>query len=128
MIHRQDTERAVQLLGQYWRNLQEPEEEQLRAAIGKVTNIFNSDLFQALLDIQEFYEVTLVAALKSTDQKPVASNLFSAEMRRTSTFTSTGLLSPEPHSSSSIGPNGSADVLNSGEVENGETRPVSNII
>ncbi|XP_078403125.1 disks large homolog 3 isoform X3 [Cetorhinus maximus] len=95
MVHREDTERAVQLLAKYCKNLPELEEEQLRVAIGKVTNIFKSDLFRALLDIQEFYEVTLVAALKPPDQNLVASNLFSAEVGRTSTFTSIELLSPE---------------------------------
>ncbi|XP_072361581.1 disks large homolog 3 isoform X3 [Scyliorhinus torazame] len=95
MVHREDTERAVQLLATYCRNLPELEEEKLRVTIGKVTNIFKSDLFRALLDIQEFYEVTLVAALKLTDQNLVASNLFSAEVGRTSEFTSIELLSPE---------------------------------
>uniref|UniRef100_UPI00398EB4B6 disks large homolog 3 isoform X1 n=2 Tax=Pristiophorus japonicus TaxID=55135 RepID=UPI00398EB4B6 len=95
MVHRQDTERAVQLLGEYCRNLPEQEEEQLRASIGKITNIFNSDLFQALLDIQKFYEVILLAALKTTDEEPVASNLVSGGMGRTLTFTSVGLLCPE---------------------------------
>ncbi|XP_078067596.1 disks large homolog 1-like isoform X2 [Mustelus asterias] len=95
MVHIEDTERAVQLLAKYCRNLPELEEEQLQVAIGKITNIFKSDLFRALLDIQEFYEVTLVAALKPTDQNLVASSLSSAEVGRTSAFTSIELLSPE---------------------------------
>lgn len=44
-----DTERAVELLREYYSTLPDPEEGQLRAAIGKVSNIFSSDLFQALL-------------------------------------------------------------------------------
>ncbi|XP_072451280.1 disks large homolog 3 isoform X5 [Chiloscyllium punctatum] len=95
MIHREDTERAVQLLAKYGMNLPELEAEQLRVAIEKVTNILKSDLFQALLDIQEFYEVTLAAALKPTDHNLLASNLFSTEMGRKSTFTRIELLSLE---------------------------------
>ncbi|GCC27824.1 hypothetical protein chiPu_0006250 [Chiloscyllium punctatum] len=90
-----DTERAVQLLAKYGMNLPELEAEQLRVAIEKVTNILKSDLFQALLDIQEFYEVTLAAALKPTDHNLLASNLFSTEMGRKSTFTRIELLSLE---------------------------------
>lgn len=45
------------------------------------------------IDIKEFYEATLVAVL--TDQKPVASNQFSAQMGRTSSETSIELINPE---------------------------------
>ncbi|XP_013860653.1 disks large homolog 3 isoform X3 [Austrofundulus limnaeus] len=54
-----DTERAVGLLRQYQANLTSPEEQALKTSVGKVSAILDSQLFQALLDIQECYEVTL---------------------------------------------------------------------
>uniref|UniRef100_A0A3P9NWG8 Si:dkey-31j3.11 n=2 Tax=Poecilia TaxID=8080 RepID=A0A3P9NWG8_POERE len=54
-----DTERAVGLLRQYQANLTSPEEQALKTSVGKVSAILGSQLFQALLDIQECYEVTL---------------------------------------------------------------------
>ncbi|XP_034638604.1 disks large homolog 3 isoform X2 [Trachemys scripta elegans] len=62
MISRQDTQRAVAILTRYQTTLRAPEEQQLKASIGKVSHIFRSDLFQALLDIQEFYELSLLSA------------------------------------------------------------------
>ncbi|NWX20831.1 DLG1 protein, partial [Aegotheles bennettii] len=57
-----DTERAVEILTRYQSTLQSPEEQELKASIGKVSHIFQSDLFQALLDIHEFYDFTLHSA------------------------------------------------------------------
>ncbi|XP_017329767.1 disks large homolog 3 isoform X10 [Ictalurus punctatus] len=54
-----DTERAVGLLRQYQASLTSPEEQALKTSVGKVSAIFGSQLFKALLDIQECYEVTL---------------------------------------------------------------------
>nr|XP_025966804.1 disks large homolog 3 isoform X2 [Dromaius novaehollandiae] len=62
MIRREDTERAVEILTRYQSTLRSPEEQELKASIGKVSHIFQSELFQALLDIHEFYELTLRAA------------------------------------------------------------------
>ncbi|XP_041846516.1 disks large homolog 3 isoform X5 [Melanotaenia boesemani] len=59
MVHKYDTERAVGLLRQYQANLTSPEEQALKTNVGKVSSILGSQLFQALLDIQECYEVTL---------------------------------------------------------------------
>ncbi|XP_046873406.1 disks large homolog 3 isoform X2 [Hypomesus transpacificus] len=59
MVHKYDTERAVELLRQYQDSLTSPEEQALKTSVGKVSAIFGSQLFQALLDIQECYEVTL---------------------------------------------------------------------
>ncbi|XP_060935388.1 disks large homolog 3 isoform X4 [Limanda limanda] len=59
MVHKYDTERAVGLLRKYQANLTSPEEHTLRTSVGKVSAILGSQLFQALLDIQECYEVTL---------------------------------------------------------------------
>lgn len=44
-----DTERAVEILTRYQSTLQSPEEQELKASIGKVSHIFQSELFQALL-------------------------------------------------------------------------------
>ncbi|XP_074530919.1 disks large homolog 3 isoform X5 [Halichoeres trimaculatus] len=59
MVHKYDTERAVGLLRRYQANLTSPEEQALKTSVGKVSAILGSQLFQALLDIQECYEVTL---------------------------------------------------------------------
>ncbi|NWH79531.1 DLG1 protein, partial [Piaya cayana] len=57
-----DTERAVEILTRYQSTLQSPEEQELKASIGKVSHVFQSELFQALLDIHEFYDFTLRSA------------------------------------------------------------------
>ncbi|XP_008324960.1 disks large homolog 3 isoform X3 [Cynoglossus semilaevis] len=59
MVHRYDTERAVGLLTKYQASLTSPEEQALKTSVAKVSSILGSELFQALLDIQECYEVTL---------------------------------------------------------------------
>ncbi|XP_058546287.1 disks large homolog 2 isoform X11 [Neofelis nebulosa] len=64
-----DTDRALSLLEEYCKKLRKPEEQQLKNAVKKVMGIFKSSLFQALLDIQEFYELTLLNSQKSCDQK-----------------------------------------------------------
>ncbi|XP_010713276.1 uncharacterized protein LOC104912101 isoform X3 [Meleagris gallopavo] len=58
----QDTERAVEILTRYQSTLCSPEEQELKASIGKISHIFQSELFQALLDIHEFYDFTLRSA------------------------------------------------------------------
>ncbi|XP_065585441.1 disks large homolog 1-like isoform X2 [Cyrtonyx montezumae] len=63
MIRREDTERAVEILTRYQSTLSSPEEQELKASIGKISHIFQSKLFQALLDIHEFYDFTLRSAL-----------------------------------------------------------------
>ncbi|NXX98466.1 DLG1 protein, partial [Centropus bengalensis] len=57
-----DTERAVEILTRYQSTLRSPEEQELKASIGKVSHVFQSELFQALLDIHEFYDFTLRSA------------------------------------------------------------------
>ncbi|KAL7389753.1 hypothetical protein ABVT39_009191 [Epinephelus coioides] len=64
-----DTARALGLLEEYCTKLRKPEEQQLKTAIQRVMGIFKSNLFEALLDIQEFYEVTLLNTQKSCEQK-----------------------------------------------------------
>uniref|UniRef100_A0A8C4DG53 Disks large homolog 2 n=1 Tax=Dicentrarchus labrax TaxID=13489 RepID=A0A8C4DG53_DICLA len=68
-IRKKDTARALGLLEEYCTKLRKPEELQLKTAIQRVMGIFKSNLFEALLDIQEFYEVTLLNTQKSCEQK-----------------------------------------------------------
>ncbi|KAM4544952.1 disks large homolog 2 isoform 3-T3 [Odontesthes bonariensis] len=68
-IRKKDTARALGLLEDYCTKLRKPEEQLLKTAIQRVLGIFKSNLFEALLDIQEFYEVTLLNAQKSCEQK-----------------------------------------------------------
>ncbi|XP_043436003.1 disks large homolog 2 isoform X5 [Prionailurus bengalensis] len=68
-VKKKDTDRALSLLEEYCKKLRKPEEQQLKNAVKKVMGIFKSSLFQALLDIQEFYELTLLNSQKSCDQK-----------------------------------------------------------
>nr|XP_020664185.1 disks large homolog 1-like [Pogona vitticeps] len=60
-----DTERALRLLEDYRAKLSQAEDRPLRSSVERVIGIFQSSLFQALIDIQEFYEVTLLDNPKS---------------------------------------------------------------
>ena len=64
-----EAHRALELLEDYYSRLDDSEEKELKAAIERVIKIFKSRLFQALLDIQEFYELTLMDDGKSNDIK-----------------------------------------------------------
>ncbi|XP_078522600.1 disks large homolog 1 isoform X10 [Lissotriton helveticus] len=66
-VRKQDTQRALYLLEQYRSKLNQTEDRQLKGSIERVINIFQSNLFQALIDIQEFYEVTLLDNPKCID-------------------------------------------------------------
>ncbi|XP_066565701.1 disks large homolog 1 isoform X16 [Amia ocellicauda] len=59
-VRKKDAQRALVLLEEYRTKLSQTEDRQLRHSIERVINIFQSNLFQALIDIQEFYEVTLL--------------------------------------------------------------------
>ena len=58
-----EAHRALELLENYYTRLDDAEEKELKAAIERVIKIFKSRLFQALLDIQEFYQVLLLIGL-----------------------------------------------------------------
>ncbi|XP_075040595.1 disks large homolog 3 isoform X2 [Mixophyes fleayi] len=62
MSHRRDTERAQHLLCSYQAKLCAPEQQKLRDSLQEVTCMLRGDLFQALLDIQEYYGVMLNSA------------------------------------------------------------------
>ncbi|XP_065115172.1 disks large homolog 2 isoform X15 [Paramisgurnus dabryanus] len=70
-LRKRDTARAIRLLEDYCSKLKKPEEQPLKTAIIRVMGILKSSLFQALVDIQEFYEVTLLNSQKSCEQKLV---------------------------------------------------------
>ncbi|XP_021790748.1 disks large homolog 1 isoform X14 [Papio anubis] len=71
-VRKQDTQRALHLLEEYRSKLSQTEDRQLRSSIERVINIFQSNLFQALIDIQEFYEVTLLDNPKCVDRSKLS--------------------------------------------------------
>ncbi|XP_066259362.1 disks large 1 tumor suppressor protein isoform X4 [Euwallacea similis] len=68
-VRKQEAHRALELLEDYHSKLIRPQDQTLRQAIERVIKIFKSRLFQALLDIQEFYELTLLDENKSVQEK-----------------------------------------------------------
>nr|BAU68223.1 discs, large homolog 1 (Drosophila) transcript variant 6-v2 [Homo sapiens] len=48
-VRKQDTQRALHLLEEYRSKLSQTEDRQLRSSIERVINIFQSNLFQALI-------------------------------------------------------------------------------
>ncbi|XP_036898735.1 disks large homolog 2 isoform X1 [Sturnira hondurensis] len=87
-VKKKDTDRALSLLEEYCKKLQKPEEQQLKNAVKKVMGVFKSTLFQALLDIQEFYEVTLLNSQKSCEQKIEEANQVVQKWEKTSLLAS----------------------------------------
>lgn len=63
-VRKKDAQRALLLLEEYRAKLNHTEDRQLRLSIQRVIDIFQSNLFRALIDIQEFYEVTLLDSQK----------------------------------------------------------------
>ncbi|CAF0737147.1 unnamed protein product [Adineta steineri] len=59
-VRKQDAYRALELLEEYYNRLDSPEDKPLKNAIDRVIKVFKSRLFQALIDIQEFYESILL--------------------------------------------------------------------
>ncbi|XP_052570282.1 disks large homolog 2 isoform X7 [Peromyscus californicus insignis] len=82
-LQKEDTDRALLLLEEYCKKLRKPEEQLLKNAVKKVMSIFKSSLFQALLDIQEFYEVTLLNSHKSCEQKIEEANQVAQKWEKT---------------------------------------------
>uniref|UniRef100_A0A8D0ASG9 Disks large homolog 1 n=1 Tax=Sander lucioperca TaxID=283035 RepID=A0A8D0ASG9_SANLU len=65
-------QRALLLLEEYRAKLHHAEDRQLRHSIQRVIDIFQSNLFQALIDIQEFYEVTLLDSQRWVESSKAA--------------------------------------------------------
>ncbi|XP_068445631.1 disks large homolog 4-like isoform X1 [Clinocottus analis] len=76
-VRQKDAQRALELLQQYRAKLDQRQQNQSRSAQGlveedsqlqqsldRVINVFQSQLFSALLDIQEYYELTIIADSK----------------------------------------------------------------
>ncbi|XP_075775545.1 disks large homolog 2 isoform X10 [Pelodiscus sinensis] len=108
-VKKKDTDRALALLEEYCKKLKKPEEQQLKKAIKKVMGIFKSSLFQALIDIQEFYEVTLLNSQKSCEQKTEEANQVAEKWEKTkSSATGHESLQKNQESAVSDGSDGSA--------------------
>ncbi|KAK2871080.1 hypothetical protein Q8A67_023607 [Cirrhinus molitorella] len=99
-LRKRDTARAISLLEDYCSKLKKPEEQQLKTAILRVMGIFKSSLFQALIDIQEFYEVTLLNYQKSCEQKLVEVNHMAEQWEHTATNSTSPTEGPQPASTS----------------------------
>ncbi|XP_026103273.1 disks large homolog 2-like isoform X9 [Carassius auratus] len=84
-LRKRDTARALCLLEDYFSKLKKPEEQQLKTSILRVMGIFKSSLFQALIDIQEFYELTLLNSQKSCEEKLVEVNHMAQQWEHTAT-------------------------------------------
>jgi len=84
-VRKQDAYRTLELLEDYYNRLSRPQDRQLRGAIEKVIQIFKSQLFQALIDIQEYYEVTLLDEGKTLQQKTVEANQVASRWEHPST-------------------------------------------
>ncbi|XP_043105931.1 disks large homolog 1-like isoform X1 [Puntigrus tetrazona] len=97
-LRKRDTARAISLLEDYCSKLKKPEEQQLKTAILRVMGIFKSSLFQALIDIQEFYEVTLLNSQKSCEQKLVEVNHMAEQWEYTATNSTSPTECPQPAS------------------------------
>ncbi|XP_075272771.1 disks large homolog 2 isoform X9 [Opisthocomus hoazin] len=102
-VKKKDTDRALVLLEEYCKKLKKPEEQQLKRAIRKVMGIFKSSLFQALLDIQEFYEVTLLNSQKSYEQKIEEANQVAEKWEKTTSATDHENLQKNQESAASNG-------------------------
>ncbi|XP_050188233.1 disks large homolog 2 isoform X3 [Myiozetetes cayanensis] len=106
-VKKKDTDRALVLLEEYCKKLRKPEEQQLKKAIRKVMGIFKSSLFQALLDIQEFYEVTLLNSQKSYEQKIEEANQVAEKWEKTTSATDHENLQKKQEPAASNGPEAS---------------------
>ncbi|XP_035861107.1 discs large homolog 1-like protein isoform X10 [Sander lucioperca] len=71
-VRKKDAQRALLLLEEYRAKLHHAEDRQLRHSIQRVIDIFQSNLFQALIDIQEFYEVTLLDSQRWVESSKAA--------------------------------------------------------
>ncbi|XP_037992517.1 disks large homolog 2 isoform X11 [Motacilla alba alba] len=105
-VKKKDTDRALVLLEEYCKKLRKPEEQQLKKAIRKVMGIFKSSLFQALLDIQEFYEVTLLNSQKSYEQKIEEANEVAEKWEKTTSATDHEYLQKKQEPAASSGSEG----------------------
>ncbi|XP_074917861.1 disks large homolog 2 isoform X4 [Chelonoidis abingdonii] len=109
-VKKKDTDRALALLEEYCKQLKKPEEQQLKKAIKKVMGIFKSSLFQALIDIQEFYEVTLLDSQKSCEQKTEEANQVAEKWEKTKS-SATGHASLQKNQESAVSDGSDGSIL-----------------
>ncbi|XP_043986220.1 disks large homolog 4-like isoform X1 [Gambusia affinis] len=82
-VRQKDAQRALELLQQYRVKLNQrqqnqsrskqgsaEEDRQLTQSLDRVINVFQSQLFSALLDIQEYYEVTILQDTQCSEKLP----------------------------------------------------------
>uniref|UniRef100_A0A914D1Z2 Uncharacterized protein n=1 Tax=Acrobeloides nanus TaxID=290746 RepID=A0A914D1Z2_9BILA len=83
-----DVHRALEHLEAFHAELIRPSDAELRHAIEKVIAIFKTNLFNALVDIQEFYDNTLLNDRISFVQKCIASRRFAERWEQNPPFSS----------------------------------------
>uniref|UniRef100_A0A0N4Z743 Disks large homolog 1 n=1 Tax=Parastrongyloides trichosuri TaxID=131310 RepID=A0A0N4Z743_PARTI len=64
-----DAHKALELLEEYHSRLNSPHDVELRNAIERIITTFKTNLFEALIEIKNFYDITLMSTTKSSDQK-----------------------------------------------------------
>ncbi|OAF65680.1 Disks large, partial [Intoshia linei] len=72
-VCKEDTYRALELLESYYRQLHNTDDADLKEAIETVIRTFKSELFKTLLEIQEYYEKTLMNKDMSKEEKTIES-------------------------------------------------------
>uniref|UniRef100_A0A673KZZ8 Disks large homolog 1 n=1 Tax=Sinocyclocheilus rhinocerous TaxID=307959 RepID=A0A673KZZ8_9TELE len=92
-VRKKDAQRALLLLEEYRSKLSNTEDRQLRISIQRVIDIFQSNLFQALIDIQEFYEVTLLDNQRCGESVKVPDAIHPVNLWDFSSFQSTTVTS-----------------------------------
>ncbi|XP_045062130.1 discs large homolog 1-like protein isoform X9 [Coregonus clupeaformis] len=92
-VRKKDAQRALSLLEEYRTKLNHTEDWQLRLSIQRVIDIFQSNLFQALIDIQEFYEVTLLDNQKGVESPKASEPMPPVNLWDFSSFQSTTVTS-----------------------------------
>jgi guanylate kinase len=83
-LQKQEAHRAIELLEDYFDSLDPVSDRDLRSAVDRLIRIFKSRLFQALLDVQEFYQLTLLDDNKSIEQKTNLTNEMAMKWERSS--------------------------------------------
>ncbi|KAL8595972.1 hypothetical protein ACOMHN_018284 [Nucella lapillus] len=109
-VRKQDAHRALELLEDYHTRLTKPQDRALKTAIERVIRIFKSRLFQALLDIQEFYETTLLDDNKTSHEKTLETLRIASKWEREAPGTNSQP-KPEHYSPPKVNSSGPEDDL-----------------
>ncbi|XP_055021317.1 disks large homolog 1-like isoform X3 [Boleophthalmus pectinirostris] len=114
-VRQKDAQRALELLQQYRVKLEQrqssgsEDDSQLHSSLDRVISVFQSQLFNALLDIQEYYELTIIADSGAQSEHVPSSTPSSAPSPAPLTPTASGestkpKISPKPKSFKSPAP------------------------